>query len=136
MSFIATTDMYIEMRNKRDLAEDKYHDMKKERDTLIDDLKVLREKNEKLKEEMKRLKRESNITVFCALEEENEQLKQDNKALRLQANTYFDEWQNVKKLYTTLTDHIRLKASANPGEHRYIALVNFIDRLERGEDGD
>lgn len=67
------------------------------------------------------------------MERENRDLKYENKALRLQSNTYFDEWQEDKKNYTTLTDHIRLKASANPGEHRYIALVNFIDRLEKGE---
>lgn len=42
MSFIATTDMYIEMRNKRDLVEDKLHDMTKQRDTLIDDIAVLK----------------------------------------------------------------------------------------------
>ncbi|WP_073504357.1 hypothetical protein [Staphylococcus succinus] len=58
-------------------------------------------------------------------------LTEENKVLRLQSDTYFNEWQEAKKNYITLTDHIRLKASANPGEHRYIALVNFIDRLER-----
>ena len=86
-----------------------YVNMKTERDTLIDDLKVLREKNEKLERE--------------------------KKDLHLETNTYFDERLEVIEKYTTLTDHIRLKASANPGEHRYIALVNFIDRLERGEYG-
>lgn len=100
-----------------------YEAVKKQRDQY-------KAENAQLEEEMKRLKRESNITVFCALEEENIELKQENKALRLQANTYFDEWQNVKNLYNTLTDHIRLKAKNNPGVSRYIALVNFIDRLE------
>ncbi|WP_437272690.1 hypothetical protein ACSSAF_06565 [Staphylococcus succinus] len=109
---------------------------KTERDTLIDDLKVLREKNEKLEREND--DQEGLILQFIhdlqyAEWEIVPHLKQENKALRLQANTYFDEWQNVKSQYTTLTDHIRLKASANPGEHRYIALVNFIDRLEKGE---
>lgn len=80
---------------------------KAERDTLIDDSKVLREKNEKLEGE--------------------------KKELHLETNTYFDERLEAIEKYFTLTDHIRLKASANPGEHRYIALVNFIDRLEKGE---
>lgn len=87
---------------------------KTERDALIDDLKVLRAKNEKLKnraENAMELAERSNCGVL-KLERENEKLR---------------------KQYTTLTDHIRLKASANPGEHRYIALVNFIDRLEKGE---
>ncbi|MDH9162088.1 hypothetical protein [Staphylococcus succinus] len=71
------------------------------------------------------------------LEQENAQLKQKNERLQ---KAHSDGWKEkdkvIKKLnylYTTLTDHIRLKASANPGEHRYIALVNFIDRLEKGE---
>ncbi|MFQ3845091.1 hypothetical protein AABD41_14980 [Staphylococcus pseudoxylosus] len=88
------------------------------------------------------------------LERENEQLSELNKqltfeirnyeheikALRLQADTYFDEWQNTKALgyetyneaikYSTLTNHIRLKAENNPGVSRYIDLVNYIDRLE------
>ncbi|WP_336832964.1 hypothetical protein [Staphylococcus pseudoxylosus] len=93
---------------------------KAERDTLIDDLKVLREKNEELKEEMTRLHEESNITVFCALMEENSELKKENEKLMV-----------VSIHYTTLTNHIRLKAENNPGVSRYIDLVNYIDRLER-----
>lgn len=96
--------------------------MKSERDTLIDDLAVLK----------------ANIS---RLERENRDLKHENKALRLQSNTYFDEWQESEKqrnefisyinLYTTLTDHIRMKAENNPGVSRYIDLVNYIDRLEK-----
>ncbi|MEM5397909.1 hypothetical protein [Staphylococcus gallinarum] len=62
---------------------------------------------------------------------ECERLEQENNDLRLQADTYFDEWQTVKNLYTTLTNHIRQKTEANPNVDRYIALVNYIDRLER-----
>ncbi|WP_029376935.1 hypothetical protein [Staphylococcus xylosus] len=85
---------------------------KSERDTLIDDIAVLK----------------ANIS---RLERENRDLKHENKALRLQSNTYFDEWQSVKKQYSTLTNHIRLKAEMNPSVDRYIDLVNYIDRLER-----
>jgi DNA repair exonuclease SbcCD ATPase subunit len=105
---------------------DKY---KTERDTCLEDIEKLRERNKEL-------------------ERENRDLKHENKALRLQADTYFDEWQNaetyidaiktyypmyekLRKQYTTLTNHIRLKAEANPGVSRYIDLVNYIDRLER-----
>lgn len=88
---------------------DKY---KAERDTLIDDIAVLK----------------ANIS---RLERENRDLKHENKALRLQANTYFDKWQTVKNLYSTLTNHIRLKAEANPSVDRYKDLVKVIDRLER-----
>ena len=105
---------------------------KAERDTLIDDIAVL-------KANVSRLKRE------------NGDLKHENKALRLQDNTYFDEWQNERltsqglreqckeyaqdaSKYTTLTNHIRMKAENNPGVSRYIDLVNYIDRLERADD--
>ncbi|MEB7659563.1 hypothetical protein NGB28_05025 [Staphylococcus xylosus] len=87
---------------------------KSERDTLIDDIAVLK----------------ANIS---RLERENRDLKHENKALRLQSNTYFDEWQSVKKQYSTLTNHIRLKAEMNPSVDRYIELKNFIMRLEKGE---
>lgn len=104
--------------------EGRLHDMTKQRDTLIDDLAVLK----------------ANIS---RLEREDRDLKHENKALRLQSNTYFDEWQESEKqrnefishinLYTTLTNHIRMKAEMNPGVSRYIDLVNYIDRLERKE---
>lgn len=68
------------------------------------------------------------------LERENRDLNHENKALRLQADTYFDEWQNVKNLYFTLTDHIRLKAETNPGVSRFLDLINYIDRLEGADD--
>lgn len=72
-------------------------------------------------------------------------MKRHVKDLRLQSNTYFDEWQEAEKqrsefnlyvnLYTTLTNHIRMKAENNPGVSRYIDLINYIDKLE-GEEND
>ncbi|MEB7752545.1 hypothetical protein NGB00_02050 [Staphylococcus pseudoxylosus] len=123
--------------------EGKWHDAvkernqyKAERDTLIDDIKKLRERNKQLEENNEQLNEIFNYQENKKKEYFNEivKLEKENKALRLQANTYFDEWQNVKNLYTTLTNHIRLKAENNPGVSRYIDLVNYIDRLERGED--
>ncbi|MEM5397324.1 hypothetical protein [Staphylococcus gallinarum] len=95
------------LRLQSDTYFEQWQQHKAERDTLIDDIAVLRANN-------KRLERENND-------------------LRLQADTYFDEWQNVKNLYNALTQHIRDKAEANPNVDRYIALVNYIDRLEKGE---
>lgn len=99
------------------LKKTKFNDMKAERDTLIEDIAVLK----------------ANIS----------RLEHENKALRLQSNTYFDEWQQSEKqrnefisyvnLYTTLTNHIRLKAEMNPTVSRYLDLVNYIDRLEKGD---
>lgn len=99
-----------------------YIRMKAERDELIDDLSWYKAK-------------------VSRLERENRDLKHENQALRIQSNNYFDEWQESEKqrnefisyvnLYTTLTNHIRMKAETNPGVSRYIDLVNYIDRLER-----
>ncbi|MFQ3904470.1 hypothetical protein ABLV98_15525 [Staphylococcus sp. 50Mo3-1] len=71
------------------------------------------------------------LKMYGGITSKNYELEKENKALRLQADTYFDEWQTVKKQYTTLTNHIRMKAEANPGVSRYIDLINHIDRLER-----
>lgn len=120
---------------------------KAERDTLIDDIAVLKANISRLEREKELLMKERDYyngrykTVHAneveARKDKNEFMKQkclldkENKALRLQSNTYFNEWQCVKNLYTTLTDHIRSKAENNPGVSRYIDLVNYIDRLER-----
>ncbi|RIL22693.1 hypothetical protein [Staphylococcus gallinarum] len=45
-----------------------------------------------------------------------------------------DELMEYQVNYINLTNHIRQKAEANPNVDRYIALVNYIDRLECGED--
>lgn len=84
------------------------------------------------------------------LKREKEELKKENKALRSQADTYFDEWQNEKltsqglreqckeyaqdaSKYKSLVDQVRFKLEMNPSVDRYRELVNFIDRLEKGE---
>jgi len=91
-------------------------------------LKLQNSDTQKIEDENKELKRlaESRKGTIKGL-------KRHVKDLRLQANTYFDEWQTVKNLYTTLTNHIRLKAENTPGVSHYIDLVNYIDRLEKGE---
>lgn len=103
---------------------------KRERDLLIEDIELLR-KNQKTREEV------------------IEQLKSENKALRLQADEYFDMWQNEKltsqglreqckeyardaSKYINLTEHIRLKTLHNPSVSRYKDLMHFIDELEGG----
>ena len=77
MSCIATTDMYIEMRNKRDLVEDKLHDMTKQRDSLIDDLPLLKAK-------VSRLERE-------------------NRKLRVKSDSFFESWRFKSVMYTDLS---------------------------------
>lgn len=140
MSFIATTDMYIKMRNKRDLAEDKLHDMTKQRDTLIDDIAVLKANISRLEQirDIKDSALKGAEIKIKTLERENENLTNRVRKLNLTAQTEHDELMSSdsevrywKNLYITLTDHIRLKAETNPGVSRYIDLVNYIDRLER-----
>ncbi|MDW4184689.1 hypothetical protein QI208_13145 [Staphylococcus saprophyticus] len=106
------TEMIDEMRqNIKELTKesDQY---KAERDTLIDDIAVLK----------------ANIS---RLEREKEKLRKVNSNGWKQKDKVIN---NLHYLYTTLTEHIRLKAEVNPSVDRYINLVNYIDRLERGED--
>ncbi|WP_341636393.1 hypothetical protein [Staphylococcus casei] len=113
------TEMIDEMRqNIRELNKesDQY---KAERDTLIDDLKVLRANNEKLERENRDYKIANKNVADYGHEWKTEYHKVERKL------------EKVSTAYKTLTDHIRLKASANPGVARYIALVNFVDRLEQ-----
>ncbi|MDW4344970.1 hypothetical protein QI084_10805 [Staphylococcus saprophyticus] len=118
---------------------------------------ISKKKYEKLLEQYNKMLEERNSLIgdviwykakVSRLERENDDLKHENKALRLQDNTYFNEWQNERltsqglreqckeyvqdaSKYTTLTNHIRMKAENNPGVSRYIDLVNYIDRLEQ-----
>jgi hypothetical protein len=83
-------------------------DYKAERDTLIDDIAVLRTNNKRYRtraENAMELAERANCEV-----------------LRLEV---------VESNYNALTHHIRQKAEANPNVDRYIALVNYIDKLER-----
>lgn len=45
-----------------------------------------------------------------------------------------DELMDIQVKYMNLTEHIKDKALHNPGVHRYIDLVHFIDDLERDTD--
>ncbi|MDW4128405.1 hypothetical protein QI229_03230 [Staphylococcus saprophyticus] len=124
---------------------------------LIAENEQLKEEKDKLEQENKeyseiiyKLHKSYNETIdtlcesYNSLGERSKSLEHENKALRLQSNTYFDECQESEKqrnefisyvnLYTTLTNHIRMKAENNPGVSRYIDLVNYIDRLECADD--
>lgn len=78
---------------------------------LKQDISVLRANNEKLERENNNLKQsvseykdyaESHVANYLELKS----LEHENKALRLQANTYFDEWQNDKKRIEELESEI------------------------------
>lgn len=85
---------------------------KAERDSLIDDIAVLK----------------ANIS---RLERENEKLRKVNSNGWKQKDKVIN---NLHYLYTTLTNHIRMKAEMNSSVSRYIDLVNYMDRLERADD--
>ncbi|MDW4129920.1 hypothetical protein QI229_11295 [Staphylococcus saprophyticus] len=92
----------------------KLNQYKAERDTLIDDIAVLKANNDRYR------KRAENAMKLA--ESENYEV------LRLErANA---ELIVASDKYTTLTNHIRMKAETNPGVSRYIDLVNYIDKLE------
>ncbi len=100
-----TREDITKLENERD-------QYKRERDLLIEDIELLR-KNQKTREEV------------------IEQLKSENKALRLQADEYFEGWQEMINMYGDIKKHIQDKADANPSEHRYFNLIHFIRDLER-----
>lgn len=94
---------------------------KVERDTLIDDIAVLKANISRLEKRVSELVHE-NVRLQNDLF--TEELNQDEADFVIE---------KLSKQYTTLTDHIRLKAENNPGVSRYIDLVNYIDRLERAD---
>lgn len=91
---------------------------KTERDTLIDDIAVLK----------------ANISRYRNRAENAMQLAESENCEVLRLERANAELMVVSDLYKTLTNHIRLKAEANPGVSRYIDLVNYIDRLESADD--
>ncbi|WP_204206408.1 hypothetical protein [Mammaliicoccus sciuri] len=112
---------------------------KAERDSLIDDLAVLKANISRLERENGQLKKEEKVnrtkasllTEIEILKEKNERLRKVNSNGWKQKDKVIN---NLHYLYTTLTDHIRLKAENNPGVSRYLDLVNYIDRLQRTND--
>lgn len=56
-------------------------------------------------------------------------INQLRKAL-IKKQNLADELMEYQVNYINLTNHIRQKAENNPNVDRYIALVNYIDRLE------
>lgn len=92
---------------------------KAERDTCFEDIDKLRERNKELERENEKLTKRVRKLNLTAQIEHDELMSSDGEVRY---------WKN---LYTTLTNHIRMKAEANPGVSRYIDLVNYIDRLER-----
>lgn len=134
---------------------------KNERDTLIDDLSWYKAKVSRLERENRFLlsrkddlfdswrdENKRSVTLSKKLDQlkwENEKLKATNenlnnrvRNLNLNGQIQHDELMSCdgevrywKDKYTTLTNHIRMKAENNPGVSRYIDLVNYIDRLER-----
>ncbi|PTI10712.1 hypothetical protein BU096_00645 [Staphylococcus xylosus] len=83
---------------------------KAERDTLIDDIAVLKANISRLERGNGRLIKKNNKVIATGL-----------------------ELTKYRSNYINLTNHIRMKAEANPSVDRYIELNNYITRLEKGE---
>lgn len=65
---------------------------------------------------------------------ERDTLIDDIAVLRANNKRLEREKEKLRNNYNALTQHIRQKAENNPNVDRYIALVNYIDRLERADD--
>ncbi|MBU7218803.1 hypothetical protein [Staphylococcus gallinarum] len=113
---------------------------KAERDTLIDDIAVLRANNKRLERELAAALNGGLATYdelqkyVLELQSDLMEYQKENEKLNNVANEAMDLVESENEKYVKLTQHIRQKAEANPNVDRYIALVNYIDRLERGED--
>lgn len=115
MSFIATTDMYIEMRNKRDLAEDKLHDMTKQRDTLIDDLSWYKAKVSRLERENEKLvwtlKNKEDVIDWNSLKIRG--LKEDVEKYKRGTSNLANENDLKDNLLSEISQHIGNKPSSS-----------------------
>ncbi|MDW4018941.1 hypothetical protein ASS85_10890 [Staphylococcus saprophyticus] len=105
---------------------EQYNKMIAERNSLIDDLSWYKAKVSRLEDENEKLKRENRRKHYSA-NENNKYYKE----LWERTEEYRKEVTEITEKYSTLTDHIRLKAEMNPGVSRYLDLVNYIDRLEQ-----
>lgn len=130
------------LEQERDMYKRNWDKTLKERDTLIDDIAVLRANNKRLERENGQLKKEEKVnrtkasllTEIEILKEKNERLRNNLEGAETYIDaikTYYPMYEKLRKQYTALTNHIRLKAENNPNVDRYIALVNYIDKLER-----
>lgn len=93
-------------------------------------IKYTREDITKLENERDqyKLQRDELIKDIEGLREEKIALAQYLDAIK----TYYPMYEEVKKKYSRLTEHIRLKALHNPSVSRYKDLMHFIDELEGG----
>lgn len=96
-------------------ANKRVQQFKAERDTLIDDIAVLK----------------ANISRYRNRAENAMELAESANCEVLRLERVNAKLMVASDKYTTLTNHIRMKAENNPGVSRYIDLVNYIDRLER-----
>ena len=92
-------------------------------------IKYTREDITKLENERDQfqLERDSLIKDVEKLREEKAAIEMHLGAIKV----YKPMYECVRGKYNYLTNHIKDKALHNPGVHRYIDLVHFIDDLER-----
>lgn len=59
--------------------------------------------------------------------EENKDLKHENKALRLQSDTYFDEWQSDRSLFSFLIENNIEFSIEDHGDVKIIEMGNWTE---------
>ena len=70
-------------------------------------------------------------------QESYDELLKDIKALRLQADTYFEQWQDAKKKAEAFDEMVKIYNQKNdlPSDEIYMKMGYCISDLERGSDG-
>ncbi|WP_145462378.1 hypothetical protein [Staphylococcus hominis] len=69
-------------------------------------------------------------------QESYDELLKDIKALRLQADTYFEQWQDAKKKAEAFDEMVKIYNQKNdlPSDEIYMEMGYCISDLERGSD--
>lgn len=69
-------------------------------------------------------------------QESYDELLKDIKALRLQADTYFEQWQNAKRKAEAFDEMVKIYNQKNdlPSDEIFMKMGYCISDLERGSD--
>ncbi|PTJ54236.1 hypothetical protein [Mammaliicoccus sciuri] len=139
--------MYEEIKKERDelsknlekecndnyKLEGQLHDMTKQHDSLIKDVGKLREElrmHVQCNDELGR--------VIKLKEQAISGLRFENDSLRLQADEYFESWQNeleqrteLSNRWSKLDDYVKERREVNPASIQYIKIEGMIRELEK-----
>lgn len=80
--------------------------------------------------------RDKEMAEIKLSQESYDELLKDIKALRLQADTYFEQWQDAKRKAEAFDEMVKIYNQKNdlPSDEIYMEMGYCISDLERGSD--